>query len=76
MKNNPYVGPRPYERGDRHFYGRERESRDLLALMLAEPVVLLNAKIIFPYLFSKGTVCQPRHLPQPARARGVKRSRR
>jgi putative ribosome biogenesis GTPase RsgA len=59
MKNSPYVGPRPYERGDRHtFYGREREARDLLALILAEPIVLfyaasgagktslLNAKII------------------------------
>jgi len=58
MKNNPYVGPRPYERDDRYFYGREREERDLLSLILAEPVVLfcaasgagktslLNAKII------------------------------
>jgi len=44
MKNNPYVGPRPYERGDRHnFYGRRREARDLLSLILAERVVLFYA---------------------------------
>jgi WD40 repeat protein len=44
MKNNPYVGPRPYERGDRHnFYGREREARDLVSLILAERVVLFYA---------------------------------
>lgn len=43
MKNNPYVGPRPYERDDRHFYGREREERDLLSLILAEPVLLFYA---------------------------------
>jgi hypothetical protein len=59
MKGNPYVGPRPYERGEQqNFYGREREARDLLSLILAERVVLfyapsgagktslLNAKII------------------------------
>ncbi|HOU12177.1 MAG TPA: WD40 repeat domain-containing protein [Anaerolineae bacterium] len=45
MKNNPYVGPRPYERGDAYkFYGRNREARDLLALLLAERVVLFYAK--------------------------------
>ena len=33
MKDNPYVGPRPYERNDRHnFYGRDREARELRAL--------------------------------------------
>ena len=59
MKGNPYVGPRPYERADReNFYGRNREARDLLSLILAERVVLfyapsgagktslLNAKVI------------------------------
>ncbi len=59
MKNNPYVGPRPYERRhSQNFYGRNREARDLLALIIAERVVLfyaqsgagksslLNAKII------------------------------
>jgi len=59
MKGNPYVGPRPYERADRkNFFGRNREARDLLSLILAERVVLfyapsgagktslLNAKVI------------------------------
>lgn len=45
MKNNPYVGPRPYERGDQgKFFGRNREARDLLALLLAERTVLFYAK--------------------------------
>ena len=45
MRNNPYVGPRPYERGDRHnFYGRNREARDLLSLILSERVVLFYAQ--------------------------------
>jgi WD40 repeat protein len=44
MRNNPYVGPRPYERGDRRsFYGRTREARDLLSLIMAERVVLFYA---------------------------------
>ena len=44
MKNNPYVGPRPYERGDRrNFYGRKREARDLSSLILGERVVLFYA---------------------------------
>jgi WD40 repeat protein len=45
MKHNPYVGPRPYERSDRqNFYGRNREARDLLALILSERVVLFYAQ--------------------------------
>ncbi len=45
MKNNPYVGPRPFERGDRgNFFGRTREARDLLALIMAERVVLFYAQ--------------------------------
>ncbi|MCP4540074.1 MAG: hypothetical protein GY832_23295 [Chloroflexi bacterium] len=44
MKNNPYVGPRPYERTDQgNFYGRKREARDLLSLVLAERIVLFYA---------------------------------
>ncbi len=44
MKNNPYVGPRPYRREhSRNFYGRNREARDLLSLLLAERVVLFYA---------------------------------
>jgi WD40 repeat protein len=45
MKNNPYVGPRPFERSDRgHFFGRARETRDLLSLIMAERVVLFYAQ--------------------------------
>ncbi len=59
MQNNPYVGPRPYERRhSKNFYGRNREARDLLSLIMAERLVLfyapsgagksslLNAKVI------------------------------
>ena len=58
-RENPYVGPRPFDRADRaYFFGRSREARDLLSLILSERVVLfyapsgagksslLNAKII------------------------------
>src|SRR5512144_475957 len=45
MHNNPYVGPRPFERADRdRFFGRTREARDLLALIMAERVVLFYAQ--------------------------------
>ncbi len=45
MQNNPYVGPRPFERTDRdRFFGRTRETRDLLALIMAERVVLFYAE--------------------------------
>lgn len=66
MQGNPYVGPRPYERGDRHnFIGRAREARELRALIVAEREVLfyaqsgagktslLNARVI-PALQEKG----------------------
>jgi WD40 repeat protein len=45
VKNNPFIGPRPYQRTDRaNFYGRTREARDLLSLILAERVVLFYAQ--------------------------------
>ena len=45
MKNNPYIGPRPFERSDRsNFFGRTRELRDLLSLIMAERVVLFYAQ--------------------------------
>jgi WD40 repeat protein len=45
MKDNPYIGPRPYERQDAHnFYGRTREARDLVSLILANRVVLFYAQ--------------------------------
>ncbi|MCB0130036.1 MAG: hypothetical protein KDD78_04280, partial [Caldilineaceae bacterium] len=37
---NPYVGPRSFEAGER-LYGRDRETMDLLDLLIAERIVLL-----------------------------------
>lgn len=37
---NPYVGPRPFQTGEK-MYGRERETRELLNLLIAERIVLL-----------------------------------
>jgi WD40 repeat protein len=45
MHNNPYIGPRPFERADGiNFFGRTRETRDLLSLIMAERVVLFYAQ--------------------------------
>src|SRR5512139_258475 len=45
MRDNPYIGPRPFERADRvNFFGRTRETRDLLSLIMAERVVLFYAQ--------------------------------
>ncbi|CAG0931852.1 putative serine/threonine-protein kinase PkwA [Thermoflexales bacterium] len=45
MQNNPYIGPRPFERADgSNFFGRTRETRDLLSLIMAERVVLFYAQ--------------------------------
>jgi AAA+ ATPase superfamily predicted ATPase len=45
MKDNPYIGPRPYELQEFHnFYGREKEARDLLSLILANRLVLFYAQ--------------------------------
>jgi hypothetical protein len=44
QERNPYVGPRPFERQDRDFFfGRDREARDLLSLVIARPALLLYA---------------------------------
>jgi hypothetical protein len=44
MKNNPYIGPWPFERDDRaNFYGRKREARVLGALVRSEREVLFYA---------------------------------
>ena len=41
----PYVGPRPFKREDaRFFFGRERESNELLSLVISHPEVLLYAQ--------------------------------
>lgn len=37
---NPYVGPRPYREGE-PIYGRERETSELLDILIAERIVLL-----------------------------------
>ena len=39
-RNNPYVGPRPYREGE-PIYGRERETSELLDILIAERIVLL-----------------------------------
>ncbi len=66
MKDNPYVGPRPFERGDRHnFFGRNREARELRALIVSEREVLFYAQsgagktsllnaVVIPALEEKG----------------------
>lgn len=41
-RNNPYVGPRAFETGEK-LYGRDRESRELLDLLIAERIVLLHS---------------------------------
>lgn len=37
---NPYIGPRPYQKGET-IYGRERETSELADLLIAERIVLL-----------------------------------
>ena len=39
---NPYVGPRSFQTGEA-LYGRDREIRDLLGLLIAERIVLLHS---------------------------------
>lgn len=44
---NPFIGPRPFENTSQHrrlFYGRNREIRDLLALVIAQRTLLLYGK--------------------------------
>lgn len=45
LNNNPYVGPRTFmEKDARLFFGREREARDLLSLVVSEPLTLFYAR--------------------------------
>lgn len=45
IQANPYVGPRTFEEGDGdRFFGREREARTLLSLVIADPLVLFYAQ--------------------------------
>ena len=39
---NPYVGPRPFEKGE-HLFGREHEINELYYLLSAERIVLLHS---------------------------------
>ncbi len=42
---NPYPGPRPFERGEQNlFFGRDREVKELLSLIIAHRVVVLYAQ--------------------------------
>ncbi|MBI1879103.1 MAG: hypothetical protein HYR94_12935, partial [Chloroflexi bacterium] len=44
MTDNPYIGPRTFEEKDKEtFFGREKEARDLLASVIAEPLLLFYA---------------------------------
>jgi len=44
-RQNPYVGPRPFERSDgRLFFGREREASDLFSLTIAHRTLLIYAQ--------------------------------
>src|SRR5512135_2656958 len=42
MSTNPYVGPRPFRRGEK-LPAREREQRELTDLLIAERIVLLHS---------------------------------
>lgn len=71
MRDNPYVGPRPFEIGDKDlFFGREQESQGLLSLVLSQRVVLffspsgagkssLINTCLVPELISEGFVVYP-----------------
>ncbi len=66
VEYQPYVGPRPFQQDDsRLFFGRDREARDLVGLIVSNRAVflhapsgagktsLLNAKLI-PFLKEEG----------------------
>ncbi len=40
--SNPYIGPRSFQTGEA-IYGRNREVRELLGLLIAERIVLLHS---------------------------------
>jgi hypothetical protein len=45
QERNPYVGPRPFEREDRYlFFGRDRETSELLSLVIAHCVLLFYSQ--------------------------------
>ena len=42
VTKNPYVGPRSFETGEK-LYGRDHELRTLMALLIAERIVLMHS---------------------------------
>lgn len=56
---NPYVGPRSFQLGET-LYGRDREVRDLLGLLIAERIVLLHS----PSGAGKTSLVQAALIPQ------------
>ena len=56
---NPYVGPRAFETGEK-LYGRNREARELLDLLVAERIVLLHS----PSGAGKSSLVQAGLIPQ------------
>lgn len=58
---NPYVGPRPYRQGE-VIYGRERETSELLDLLVAERIILLYS----PSGAGKSSLLNAAILPQMA----------
>jgi len=45
VQKNPYIGPRTFQRDEGHlFFGREREARDLIALVASERLVVFYAQ--------------------------------
>jgi len=66
MMNNPYIGPRTFSAKQGHlFFGREREARDLLSLVLGERLVLFHATSGA----GKSSLIQTRLRPQLAKER-------
>jgi hypothetical protein len=61
---NPFVGPRPFELGEQ-LYGRDREARKLVDLLLAERIVLLHS----PSGAGKTSLIQAALVPALAKAR-------
>lgn len=61
MKQNPFVGPRSFERQDvNHFFGRKRETNIIVDLMIAERIVLLYS----PSGAGKTSLLQAAVIPQ------------
>ena len=76
---NPYPGPRSFQQGEK-LYGRQRETWELLNLLIAERIVLLVAPsgagktslvqaALAPELEKEGFRVLPDHAPRPAARR-------